>query len=141
MTNVDGRSYVPRPVNAAEKLTPALADPAPSRTLPVPPLSEEEEVERRGLREQLRALRSVGRVAQAWYGGLAALILTGLFARGVHMLDARWVLIATGAAAGFAWGFAVNRGLAALRLGRTEGTKLRRLEALDARAPKPPELF
>ncbi len=108
----------------------------------VPPsLTTAEAAERLALREALRKRSSVDHIAQAWYGGIGALILTGLFLRNYETGAARWVLIALGAAAGFAWGFAAVNARHALRLVKAEGIKLSRLAELDARAPKPPELF
>jgi hypothetical protein len=113
-----------------------LASPEPAALSPV------EAQERLALRENLRLRRSVDHFARAWYGSIASLILTGIALKLLYdHLRFRWsaVLVATLGLVG--WSIALVSLIRSRRAARGEREMLRRLQALDLRAPKPPELF
>jgi len=120
--------------------------PAPAKPLAPPPdapaLSPAEVGERHRLREGLRLRRSVDHFARAWYGSIAALIGTGLAAKLFHD-EARpgWGFAIVASLTVLVWIFAAGYFFRSRRTARRESEMLRRLQVLDGRAPKPPELF
>jgi hypothetical protein len=120
--------------------------PMPSPAIPLAPepaaLSPVEAEERLQLREGLRLRRSVDHFARAWYGSIASLVLTGLALKLFHDHPRfGWDRAAVAALSFLGWFFALGSLVRSRRTARTERENLRRLQALEARAPKPPELF
>ena len=107
-----------------------------------PALSPAEAGERSRLREGLRLRRSVDHFARSWYGAIAALIATGLAAKLFHdQPHPGWGFAAAASLSALGWIFAVGYFLRSRRAARRESEMLRRLQTLESRAPKPPELF
>jgi len=107
-----------------------------------PPLSLAEIEERRALRQTLRLRRSVDHFARGWYGSIVALILTGISLKLWHDRSGLgWPAFALAGLALLGWGFAALAFRRSRETRRIERRMLVRLEELDSRAPKPPELF
>jgi hypothetical protein len=128
---------------------PMLSRPGLAVVVPeeVAALSPAEVRERLQLREALRLRRSVDHFARAWYGAIVSLILTGIAAK--VFIDAAHRrqpapslggLLLSGMALG-GWCFATLYLVRSRRTARVERDMLGRLQDLDERFPKPPELF
>jgi len=118
-----------------------------ARAIPIAPdqlpaLSAVETQERLQLREAMRLRRSVDHFARAWYGAIASLILSGVAAKlFVDRPSFRWGLALVAGLGLAGWCFAIGNLLRSRRAARAERKMLVRLQTLDLRAPKPPELF
>lgn len=122
---------------------PAAARPEPPTSSLEPALTAVEAQERLDLREAVRERQSVGAFARGWYSGLASLMATGAAIK--LLRDAKpgfpVALVAVCALAVFGWAYCLRSLWRSRRLARVENRHLARLQILDARAPKAPELF
>ena len=141
------RSYLPRPMSRQPAQAIDRADDGPSGAEP-PAFSALEAKERIRLREAMRLRRSVDHFARAWYGAILSLILTGLatklFLDSAHLPVPKLSLAAVVLSGGRLGRLVFRLGespLRSRRSARAENAMLVRLQDLDERSPKPPELF